>query len=172
MDLRTLASEPAATLEMNDIATVEIETSKPLFFDPYERNRTTGSLVLIDLETNATVAAGMIVQARWRTRGQAHRPGHGRGTACALRPPARYISSVRGIPRHAARAPAVRPRLRGRRLPHPHRGRIARARNRRADRHRQRSEGPALPADDARAAEEIMRRLFENEQNYDDGGGI
>src|ERR1035438_6588325 len=60
IDVHTLESEPVAALAMNDIATVEIETSKPLFFDPYEHNRATGSLVLIDLETNATVAAGMI----------------------------------------------------------------------------------------------------------------
>jgi len=51
------------TLEMNDIGLVEIETGKPLFLDAYERNRTTGSFILIDAETNATAAAGMIVRA-------------------------------------------------------------------------------------------------------------
>ena len=63
MDVNTLAEERAETLEMNAIGRVEIETSKPLFFDAYERNRATGSFILIDRETNATVAAGMIVQA-------------------------------------------------------------------------------------------------------------
>jgi len=63
IDVNTLAEERAETLEMNAIGVVEIETSKPLFFDAYERNRVTGSFILIDRETNATVAAGMIVQA-------------------------------------------------------------------------------------------------------------
>jgi bifunctional enzyme CysN/CysC/sulfate adenylyltransferase subunit 1 len=56
----TLEQEPAATLHMNDIATVEFETASPLFFDLYERNRMTGSFILIDPISNATVAAGMI----------------------------------------------------------------------------------------------------------------
>ena len=46
---------------MNDIARVLIRTTKPLFFDAYSVNRTTGSLILIDEATNETVAAGMIV---------------------------------------------------------------------------------------------------------------
>ena len=47
---------------MNDIATVELETSSPLFFDAYRHNRTTGSFILIDPLTNATLAAGMILE--------------------------------------------------------------------------------------------------------------
>jgi sulfate adenylyltransferase subunit 1 len=46
---------------MNDIARVRFQTSKPLFYDPYLRNRITGSLILIDESTNETVAAGMII---------------------------------------------------------------------------------------------------------------
>src|SRR5260370_935042 len=45
---------------MNEIGSVEFETHVPLFFDPYTRNRTTGSFILIDAATNATVGAGMI----------------------------------------------------------------------------------------------------------------
>ena len=61
---RDLARPGAArTLEMNGIGVVRIETSRPLYFDPYVRNRTTGSFILIDPETNATVAAGMILGA-------------------------------------------------------------------------------------------------------------
>ncbi len=63
IDVNTLAEERAETLEMNAIGLVEIETGQPLFFDAYERNRVTGSFILIDRETNATVGAGMIVQA-------------------------------------------------------------------------------------------------------------
>ena len=48
-------------LVMNDIAEVELDTSLPLFFDPYAENRSTGSFILIDALTNATVAAGMLL---------------------------------------------------------------------------------------------------------------
>lgn len=46
---------------MNDIARIKLRTTKPLLFDRYDRNRITGSLILIDEATNETVAAGMIV---------------------------------------------------------------------------------------------------------------
>ncbi|MEY3322326.1 MAG: hypothetical protein RLZZ417_1909 [Bacteroidota bacterium] len=46
---------------MNDIARISIRTTKPLFFDSYRKNRITGSIILIDEGTNATVAAGMII---------------------------------------------------------------------------------------------------------------
>ena len=48
-------------LKMNDICKVKIRTTKPLMFDLYRDNRTTGSIILIDESTNETVAAGMIV---------------------------------------------------------------------------------------------------------------
>tara|TARA_R110002072_G_scaffold136877_5_gene279511 strand:+ start:40 stop:1302 length:1263 start_codon:yes stop_codon:yes gene_type:complete len=47
-------------IQANDIARVKIRTTKPLLIDPYEVNRTTGSIILIDEATNETVAAGMI----------------------------------------------------------------------------------------------------------------
>jgi len=48
-------------VNMNDIARITIRTTSPLFFDSYNRNRITGSLILIDEATNVTVGAGMIV---------------------------------------------------------------------------------------------------------------
>ncbi len=48
------------TVKMNDIASIKIRTSKPLFYDSYKQNRVTGSLILIDEGTNETVGAGMI----------------------------------------------------------------------------------------------------------------
>lgn len=48
-------------LKMNDISKVKIRTTKPLMIDSYMKNRTTGSIILIDDTTNETVAAGMIV---------------------------------------------------------------------------------------------------------------
>jgi sulfate adenylyltransferase large subunit len=51
------------TLSMNGIGTVIIESLQQLAFDTYAQNRHTGSFVLIDLQSNATVAAGMIRKA-------------------------------------------------------------------------------------------------------------
>ena len=48
-------------LEMNDIGRISIRTSKPLFYDSYKKNRKTGSLIIIDLQTNETIGAGMII---------------------------------------------------------------------------------------------------------------
>jgi sulfate adenylyltransferase large subunit len=60
VNVNTLEHEPVAQLNMNDIASVEFEAHVPLFFDPYGSNRTTGSFILIDAISNATVGAGMI----------------------------------------------------------------------------------------------------------------
>ncbi len=46
---------------MNDIGRVQIRTAVPLFIDGYKRNRNTGSVIIIDEFTNATVGAGMIL---------------------------------------------------------------------------------------------------------------
>ena len=59
-DVVTAEHHPASALHMNDIAEVEIETNLPLFFDSYELSRSTGSFILIDTLSNATVAAAMI----------------------------------------------------------------------------------------------------------------
>lgn len=48
-------------LSMNDIARVKIRTTRPLMIDSYRDNRNTGSIILIDENTNETVAAGMII---------------------------------------------------------------------------------------------------------------
>ncbi len=48
-------------LKMNEIGKVKLRTTKPLFFDSYNKNRQTGSLILIDEGTNETVGVGMIV---------------------------------------------------------------------------------------------------------------
>jgi sulfate adenylyltransferase large subunit len=63
VDVNTLARLPASSLDLNEIAEAELQTSVPLFFDPYRENRVTGSFILIDPYTNATVAAGTIEQA-------------------------------------------------------------------------------------------------------------
>ncbi|MEO6223686.1 MAG: sulfate adenylyltransferase subunit CysN [Vicinamibacterales bacterium] len=60
VDVDTLHRDAAATLGMNDIGRVELTTPDPLFFDSYLLNSATGCFILIDPQTNATVAAGMI----------------------------------------------------------------------------------------------------------------
>jgi sulfate adenylyltransferase subunit 1 len=45
---------------MNDIAEITIHTAQPLVFDAYAENKVTGSLIIIDPDTNETVGAGMI----------------------------------------------------------------------------------------------------------------
>ena len=48
-------------LEMNDIGRISIRTAKPFFYDIYKKNRQTGSLIIIDEQTNETIGAGMII---------------------------------------------------------------------------------------------------------------
>ena len=63
MNVNTLEHEPARSLELNDIGLVEVETHRPLLFDPYRTNRVTGGFILIDSITNETMGAGMILHA-------------------------------------------------------------------------------------------------------------
>jgi sulfate adenylyltransferase large subunit len=60
VNIQTLEPEQAATLELNSIGVVEVETTRPLFLDTYVAQRTTGSFILIDPASHATVAAGMV----------------------------------------------------------------------------------------------------------------
>lgn len=53
--------EDDKTIKMNDIARISIRTTVPLFTDRYQRNRNTGSLILIDEATNETVGACMVL---------------------------------------------------------------------------------------------------------------
>jgi sulfate adenylyltransferase subunit 1 (EFTu-like GTPase family) len=63
VDVNSLGQEEAAQLELNEIGRVKLRSSAPLMVDPYARNRTTGSFILIDETTNDTVGAGMVVGA-------------------------------------------------------------------------------------------------------------
>jgi sulfate adenylyltransferase large subunit len=55
-----LPERPVSRLALNDIGRIVVKTMVPLCYDPYVRNRYTGSFILVDEATNATVAAGMI----------------------------------------------------------------------------------------------------------------
>ncbi len=62
LDVTTLERHRAdGPLQLNEIGTARIRTAAPLVVDPYRQNRTTGSFVLIDEVSNATVGAGMVV---------------------------------------------------------------------------------------------------------------
>jgi len=63
VDINNLEHVPAQQLALNEIGRVQLRCSTPLVVDPYTRNRTTGSFILIDETTNDTVAAGMVVSA-------------------------------------------------------------------------------------------------------------
>ncbi|AKE89526.1 sulfate adenylyltransferase subunit 1 [Rhodococcus aetherivorans] len=61
LDVTTLHRDGTArSLTLNEIGRVQLRTRRPVLFDPYRRNRTTGSFVLVDDATGSTVAAGMI----------------------------------------------------------------------------------------------------------------
>lgn len=61
LDVNTLhRDESPETLSLNEIGRIQLRTRQPLLFDPYRRNRSTGSFILVDETTNNTVAAGMI----------------------------------------------------------------------------------------------------------------
>ena len=62
-DIGTLTREPAETLEMNGIGVVTLSLLRPVALDLYQENRSTGAFILIDPETNATAAAGMVTAA-------------------------------------------------------------------------------------------------------------
>jgi sulfate adenylyltransferase large subunit len=64
VNVNTLDHDLRPTLELNEIGSVEIEATRPLFFDAYRTNRWTGSFILIDPVSNATLAAGMIDEPR------------------------------------------------------------------------------------------------------------
>jgi adenylyl-sulfate kinase len=61
VDVNTLEKSEIDRFQLNDIGRVVLTTTKPLFFDPYRRNRQTGSFVLIDPVTHNTCAVGMII---------------------------------------------------------------------------------------------------------------
>jgi sulfate adenylyltransferase subunit 1 len=63
LDINSLHRDFDATqIAMNDIAKIKLRTTRPIFTDAYRRNRTTGSVILIDEGTYETVAAGMIIE--------------------------------------------------------------------------------------------------------------
>jgi bifunctional enzyme CysN/CysC len=62
LDINSGEQEPAPReLGLNALGRIKLRTTSPLVYDPYRNNRTTGSFILVDETTNATVAAGMLL---------------------------------------------------------------------------------------------------------------
>jgi bifunctional enzyme CysN/CysC len=70
---KNAGEECAETLELNEIGRCHITLHRPIAFDPYDRNRSTGAFIIVDRLSNATVAAGMIVDRI------VSKPGHKKG---------------------------------------------------------------------------------------------
>jgi sulfate adenylyltransferase subunit 1 len=60
LDIATVTPVPASELNLNDIGTVRIRLAEPIIVDPYALNRSTGAFLLVDENTGATVAAGLV----------------------------------------------------------------------------------------------------------------
>jgi hypothetical protein len=60
IDVNTLEHHDANELKLNEIGSCTVVLNAPVVFDPYKRNLTTGSFIVIDRLTNVTVGAGMI----------------------------------------------------------------------------------------------------------------
>jgi sulfate adenylyltransferase subunit 1 (EFTu-like GTPase family) len=97
---RVVAAELDTALALNEIGLVTVAASRPLVFDPYRENRTTGSFVIIDPSSNFTAGAGMIVERLEETAGAAggldaaHRLAH---AARAAASDADAIEAVRRV---------------------------------------------------------------------------
>jgi bifunctional enzyme CysN/CysC len=70
VDVNTLEHVTADKLLLNEIGCCAITVDRALVFDPYSKNRQTGSFVLIDRMNNSTLAGGMILGASssWERR--------------------------------------------------------------------------------------------------------
>ncbi|MGB7406564.1 MAG: sulfate adenylyltransferase subunit CysN [Pacificimonas sp.] len=60
VDVNDFSHEAGKTLELNEVGEVNLALAQPIAFDPYAKNRRTGSFILIDRQTNETVGAGML----------------------------------------------------------------------------------------------------------------
>ncbi len=104
VDVNTLHRSPAPQLDLNEIGRVSIALSAPIHFDSYRRNRATGAFIVIDRITNATVAAGMILDkagdARTSRCGTTKRIKRPTRANC---PPSRRMNARRGSARNRQR---------------------------------------------------------------------
>jgi bifunctional enzyme CysN/CysC len=75
LDVNTLHRDKTATaLKLNELGRITLRTQVPLLLDEYTRNPSTGSFILIDPDTNGTVAAGMVLRDVRNASGRASSP--------------------------------------------------------------------------------------------------
>lgn len=99
-DINELTRLPAPEMELNSIGRVSIHAHRPICYDSYSRNRNTGSLVLIDRVTNATLGAGMIIDRE---------PGERTHTAQNDKEPkSKNITTTRGLVSSETRSERLR----------------------------------------------------------------
>jgi sulfate adenylyltransferase subunit 1 len=89
VDVNTIEHKQVPTLGLNEIGVARLELDRPISFDTYRQNRDTGSFILIDRFTNATVAAGMVISAppleSGKTENTGFSPFHSEAGGCKLR---------------------------------------------------------------------------------------
>jgi sulfate adenylyltransferase large subunit len=164
VNIRTLDHEAADRLEMNAIGVLRIETSRAIYFDSYSENRATGSFILLDPATNATVAAGMIFAAVQVDRGRrAVEMRLGRVTAAERIARYRHAGATMALGNREKLAWLLERRLFDRGCA------VIVAGNTGVDGSASgllvlvvSDEASDLPADDARAADDVIRRLEES----------
>ncbi len=93
-----VAAEVSRAFVLNEIGRATVVASRSLVFDPYERNRGTGSFILVDPATNFTAGAGMVL----------HRIGGGDGGDLSHGAAERLARAARGAASDAEAADAVR----------------------------------------------------------------
>ena len=128
VDVNTMEQSNADALKLNEIGKVVITTNKELFFDPYMKNKSCGSFIIIDPVTNNTSAVGMITAKAdtadlFTPISDDDRLRFVRvGRECAPEPRSRAAGAF--VRRHPCRSAPLVERRSG---PHPRRGRHRRA---------------------------------------------
>lgn len=164
VNITTLEHEAADRLEMNAIGVLRIETSRPIYFDAYSENRGTGSFILLDPATNATVGAGMILWAVQADRARRNvELGTGRVTAAERIARYRHSGATVALGHREQLAWLLERKLFDRGCA------VVISSNAGVDAYATgllvlhlSDEASDLPIDDARAAEEVIRRLEES----------
>ena len=95
----TVSAEVDRGFKLNEIGTATVSTSRPIVFDGYRTNRTTGSFILIDPATNFTAGAGMIVRRVTERRGDIATSGAAGRLAKAARMAASESDAVDAVRR-------------------------------------------------------------------------
>jgi len=95
----TVSAEVDRGFKLNEIGTATVSTSRPIVFDGYRADRTTGSFILIDPATNFTAGAGMIIRRVTEHRSEIETAGAAGRLAKAARMAASESEAVDAVRR-------------------------------------------------------------------------